>query len=129
MERKYQVIVYGATGFTGKLCAKYLKDNYSDLSWAIGGRNLSKLEKIKEDLNLDCDIQVADGENYEELCNLVKQTKVLILTAGRLTLSMVHLLMKACIFERTHYTDITGENHWVKSQMDLSRRSKFKRCE
>ena len=47
MERKYQVIVYGATGFTGKLCAKYLKDNYSDLSWAIGGRNLSKLEKIK----------------------------------------------------------------------------------
>ena len=51
MERKYQVIVYGATGFTGKLCAKYLKDNYSDLSWAIGGRNLSKLEKIKKGLN------------------------------------------------------------------------------
>ena len=118
MERKYQVIVYGATGFTGKLCAKYLKDNYSDLSWAIGGRNLSKLEKIKKDLNLDCDIQVADGENYEDLCNLVKQTKVLMTTAGPYA-KYGSLLMKACIFEKTHYTDITGENHWVKSQMDL----------
>ena len=106
MERKYQVIVYGATGFTGKLCAKYLKDNYSDLSWAIGGRNLSKLEKIKKDLNLDCDIQVADGENYEELCNLVKQTKVLMTTAGPYA-KYGSLLMKACIFERNHYTDIT----------------------
>ena len=82
MERKYPGIVYGATGFTGKLCAKYLKDNYSDLSWAIGGRNFSKFKKIKKDLNLDCDIQVAYCENYEELCNLVKQTKVLMTTAG-----------------------------------------------
>ena len=37
MERKYKVLVFGATGFTGKLCAKYLKENYPDLSWAIAG--------------------------------------------------------------------------------------------
>lgn len=118
MERKYQVLVYGATGFTGRLCAKYLKENYPDLSWAIGGRNKNKLEQLKNEMNLTCDILIADAENYEDLSNMVKETKVLITTAGPYA-KYGSLLLKACIFEKTHYTDITGENHWVKKQMDL----------
>ena len=43
MQRKYQLLVYGASGFTGRLCAKYLHENYPDLSWAIGGRNKKKV--------------------------------------------------------------------------------------
>ena len=118
MQRKYQLLVYGASGFTGRLCAKYLHENYPDLSWAIGGRNKKKLEQLKNEMNLTCDILIADAENYEDLANMVKETKVLLTTAGPYA-KYGSLLLKACISERTHYTDITGENHWVKKQMDL----------
>ena len=118
MQRKYQLLVYGASGFTGRLCAKYLHENYPDLSWAIGGRNKKKLEQLKKEMNLKCDILIADAENYEDLANMVKETKVLLTTAGPYA-KYGSLLLKACIFEKTHYTDITGENHWVKKQMDL----------
>ena len=75
-EKKYQIILYGATGFTGKLCAEYYHSNYPDLNWAIAGRNKEKLENLKTELNLDCDIFVADSEDYEAIQNFVKQTKV-----------------------------------------------------
>ena len=118
MERKYKVLVFGATGFTGKLCAKYLKENYPDLSWAIAGRNEDKLKQVKMELDLDCDMLIADANNYEELRDIAKTTKVLLTTAGPYA-KYGSLLMKACVFENTHYVDITGENHWVKKQMDL----------
>ena len=118
MERKYKVLVFGATGFTGKLCAKYLKENYPDLSWAIAGRNEDKLKQVKIELDLDCDMLIADANNYEELRDIAKTTKVLLTTAGPYA-KYGSLLMKACVFENTHYVDITGENHWVKKQMDL----------
>ena len=118
MERKYKVLVFGATGFTGKLCAKYLNENYPDLSWAIAGRNEDKLKQVKMELDLDCDMLIADANNYEELRDIAKTTKVLLTTAGPYA-KYGSLLMKACVFENTHYVDITGENHWVKKQMDL----------
>ena len=117
MQRKYQLLVYGASGFTGRLCAKYLHENYPDLSWAIGGRNKKKLEQLKKEMNLKCDILIADAENYEDLAKMVKETKVLLTTAGPYA-KYGSLLLKACIFEKTHYTDITGENHWVKGLID-----------
>ncbi len=118
MERKYKVLVFGASGFTGKLCAKYLKENYPDISWAIAGRNNDKLKQVKMELDLDCDMLIADANNYEELRDIAKTTKVLLTTAGPYA-KYGSLLMKACVFENTHYVDITGENHWVKKQMDL----------
>ena len=47
MDKKYEIILYGATGFTGQICCKYLRDNYPDLVWAMAGRNKEKLEQIK----------------------------------------------------------------------------------
>ena len=47
MNKKFNIIIFGATGFTGELCAKYLSENYPDISFAIAGRNKEKLEKIK----------------------------------------------------------------------------------
>ena len=46
MNKKFDIIVYGATGFTGSLCVKYLKENYSGLTWGIAGRNQEKLENL-----------------------------------------------------------------------------------
>ena len=47
MDKKYQIILYGATGFTGRLCAEYFQANYPDLNWAISGRNPKTGESYK----------------------------------------------------------------------------------
>ena len=117
MERKYQIILYGATGFTGKLCAEYLKKNYSDLNWAIAGRNKKKLESLKNSLSLDCDIFIAAGEDKKAIDNFVSKTKVVLSTAGPFA-RYSNLIVKSCVENKTHYTDITGENHWVKDLID-----------
>ena len=75
MTKEYQVILYGATGFTGRLCAEYFNSNYPDLSWAIAGRNEEKLKTLSEELNLNCDIDVADSEDYEAIKSFVKKNK------------------------------------------------------
>ncbi len=113
MERKYQIILYGASGFTGKLCAEYLQKNYSNINWAIAGRNKKKLESLKNSLNLDCDIFIASGDDKESIDNFVSKTKVVLSTAGPFA-RYSNLIVKSCVENKTHYTDITGENHWVK---------------
>ncbi len=117
MERKYQIILYGASGFTGKLCAEYLQKNYSDLNWAIAGRNKKKLENLKNSHSLDCDILIADGDDKESIDNFVSKTKVVLSTAGPFA-RYSNLIVKSCVENKTHYTDITGENHWVKDLID-----------
>ena len=117
MDRKYEIVVYGATGFTGQICCKYLRDNYKDLTWAMSGRNQEKLEQIKSELNLDCDIVVADGADLEALRSLTSQTKVILSTAGPFA-RYGSMLVQACVENETHYTDITGENHWVRGLID-----------
>tara|TARA_A100000164_G_C21831163_1_gene735359 strand:- start:36 stop:1208 length:1173 start_codon:yes stop_codon:yes gene_type:complete len=117
MERKYQIILYGASGFTGKLCAEYLQKNYNDLDWAIAGRNKNKLENLKNSLNLDCDIFIAAGDDKESIDNFVSKTKVVLSTAGPFA-RYSNLIVKSCVENKTHYTDITGENHWVKDLID-----------
>ncbi len=82
MDKKYEIIVYGATGFTGQICCKYLRDNYKDLVWAMAGRNKEKLDQVKSDFNLECDVVVADGADLEALRSLTSQTKVVLSTAG-----------------------------------------------
>jgi len=117
MDKKYEIIVYGATGFTGQICCKYLRDNYKDLVWAMAGRNKEKLDQIKSDFNLECDVIVADGADLEALRSLTSQTKVVLSTAGPFA-RYGSLLVQACVENATHYTDITGENHWVKGLID-----------
>jgi len=117
MDRKYEIIVYGATGFTGQICCKYLRDNYKDLVWAMAGRNEEKLAQVKSDFNLECDVVVADGGDLESLRSLASKTKVVLSTAGPFA-RYGSLLVQACVENGTHYTDITGENHWVKGLID-----------
>ena len=117
MDKKYEIIIYGATGFTGQICCKYLRDNYSDLVWAMAGRSATKLDQIKSELNLDCDILVADGGDLDALKSLARQTKVVLSTAGPFA-RYGSLLVQACVEEGAHYTDITGENHWVRGLID-----------
>ena len=117
MEKKYEIVVYGATGFTGQISCKYLRDNYKDLAWAVAGRNRDKLEQVKSDSELECDVIVAHGDDLESLKSLASQTKVVLSTAGPFA-RYGSLLVQACVEEGAHYTDITGENHWVRGLIE-----------
>ena len=117
MEKKYEIILYGATGFTGKICCKYLRDNYGDLVWALAGRNKDKLEQVKSDFELGGDVIVADGGDLEALKSLASQTRVVLSAAGPFA-RYGSMLVQACVEEGAHYTDITGENHWVRGLID-----------
>ena len=117
MDKEFQIILYGATGFTGKLCAEYLKNNYPEIKWAIAGRDKAKLERLKESLNLDCKIFIANGDDKASVDNFVSRTEVVLSTAGPFA-RYSNSVVKSCVDNKTHYTDITGENHWVKDLID-----------
>ena len=117
MNKKFDIIVYGATGFTGSLCAKYLKENYPGLVWGIAGRNQKKLERLSKKLGLGCKIFIADGDDLSALNEVTKQTKVVLTTAGPFH-RYGSKLVASCVANSTHYVDITGENFWVKQMIE-----------
>ena len=79
MNKKFDIIVYGATGFTGSLCVKYLKKNYSGLRWAVAGRNKEKLSLLCQEIGADCQVFVAEANNSSALDNITKKTRVVFL--------------------------------------------------
>lgn len=122
VSRQYDVVVLGATGFTGKWVAKHLFDTYEskDLSWAIAGRNADKLTEVREfigDSNSDIGSIVADSNDEASLQKLVSQTKVVISTVGPYA-HYGSLLVKVCTESGTHYVDLTGEVPWMRSMID-----------
>ena len=118
MEKNLDIVVYGATGFTGKLCAKYLSGNSVDLNWAIAGRNKEKLEELKKELSLDVDIFIAESNDEKALDNITKNTKVVLSTAGPFHRYSSNLV-KSCVKNSSDYVDITGEFFWIREMIDL----------
>eukprot|EP00043_Microstomoeca_roanoka_P007493 m.72026 g.72026 ORF g.72026 m.72026 type:complete len:422 (-) comp13845_c0_seq1:268-1533(-) len=127
MSRRFDVIVYGASGFTGALVVEYIAKNYRDasLTWAIAGRNEQKLKdvrdslagKLKDESLKSLDVVVADAHDIEALTAMVKTTKVVLSTAGPFWLHGSDLV-KACAENGTSYCDITGESPWVKEMIE-----------
>ena len=118
MEKNLDIVVYGATGFIGKLCAKYLSENSVDLNWAIAGRNKEKLEELKKELSLDVDIFIAESNDEKALDNITKNTKVVLSTAGPFHRYSSNLV-KSCVKNSSDYVDITGEFFWIREMIDL----------
>ena len=118
MEKNLDIVIYGATGFTGKLCAKYLSENSVDLNWAIAGRNKEKLEELKKELSLDVDIFIAESNDEKALDNITKNTKVVLSTAGPFHRYSSNLV-KSCVKNSSDYVDITGEFFWIREMIDL----------
>jgi len=83
-KRPFDVIVWGATGFTGQLTCKYINDNYPSLKWAMSGRHLDKLRKVKKDLGIDDEVPIlsADINVPDSLDVIFKDSKVVLSTAG-----------------------------------------------
>ncbi|MBK8723130.1 MAG: saccharopine dehydrogenase NADP-binding domain-containing protein [Saprospiraceae bacterium] len=107
----YDIVLFGATGFTGKLIAKYLAENGSqeNIRWAIAGRDFEKLQTLQSNLvGLKPEIVVADVKNYESLSLMASSTHVLMNTVGPFNW-YGYDVVKACVENHTHYLDITGE--------------------
>ncbi|NRF65926.1 saccharopine dehydrogenase NADP-binding domain-containing protein [Aquincola sp. S2] len=120
--REFEVIVYGATGYTGRLVAEHLLKTYGaagDLAWAIAGRSEAKLKEVRELIGAPATLPliVADATDPASLQSMVKRTKVMLTTVGPFQLYGTPLVA-ACAAAGTDYVDITGESHWVAAMQD-----------
>jgi short subunit dehydrogenase-like uncharacterized protein len=119
-EREYDVVVWGATGFTGKLVADYLAATYGvggDLKWAIAGRNRAKLEAVRTSILADPQLEqlpiiIADSENEKSLEDMAARSRVICTTVGPYALYGT-ALVAACVAAGTDYCDLAGEIHWM----------------
>ena len=117
MEKDIDIIVYGATGFTGKLCVEYLSSKERSTKWAIAGRNQEKLKTVADELCPEVEILIADSDDEDALDRLTQRAKVVLSTAGPFH-RYGSKLVASCVKNNTHYVDITGENFWVKGLID-----------
>ncbi len=121
--RTYDIVLFGATGFTGRLVAEYLGRTARDLRWAIAGRNREKLEAVRRHLReqdttaSDVPIEVVDVDREEDLSALVPQARVVCTTVGPYAKHGARLVA-ACAAHGTHYCDITGEPQFVRASID-----------
>jgi short subunit dehydrogenase-like uncharacterized protein len=114
-DRKYDLVLYGASGFTGRQTVEYCRRFApSGLRWAIAGRNRSKLDSVN---SAGADVLVADAQDDNALNSLAEQARVVLSTAGPFSLYGTKLV-DACVRNRTHYCDITGETPWIRRQID-----------
>ncbi|CAM9415860.1 unnamed protein product [Choristocarpus tenellus] len=122
--KTFDVVVWGATGFTGSLVAEYYLSTYgaspSGFKWALAGRSEDKLKALKDRLSSEIDTAAssiptitADSNDEESLDRLASQTKVVVTTVGPFAI-YGDKLVAACVAAGTHYCDLTGESLWVK---------------
>ncbi len=124
MKKDLDIVVYGATGFTGKLAALYLAANApAKLRWALAGRNVKKLAEVKAQLVAinpalaSLPILEASAENPASLEALAKAARVVLTTVGPYAL-YGEPLVKACATYGADYVDITGEPHFVREMIE-----------
>ncbi|GAA3102886.1 saccharopine dehydrogenase family protein [Streptosporangium carneum] len=113
-DRPYDIVLFGATGFTGALTADYLARNAgSGCRWALAGRDQARLEAVRERLGLpELPLLRADATDAASLARLAGQTRVVATTVGPY-ISYGEPLVAACAAAGTHYADITGEPEFV----------------
>lgn len=121
--RDFDVIVQGATGFTGTLVTEYLLRTYGidqDLKWAIAGRDQGKLNAVRDGLGAaasNLQIITADSFDKASLESLASRTRVVLSTVGPYALYGSDLVA-ACVEAGTNYCDLTGEAHWIRKMID-----------
>ena len=116
-ERELDIVVYGATGFTGRLVAEYLNNTYGvnqDVNWAMAGRSLDKLVLVRDEMGIDLAIPliVADGSDVQSINSMVDRASVVLTTVGPYQLYGIELVA-ACAERGTDYVDLCGEPAWM----------------
>ena len=118
--RDFDVIVYGATGFTGRLVAEYLVQAYPGRGrWAMAGRSAAKLAEVRDLIGAPADtpLVVADADHAVSLKAMVERTAVMLTTVGPYQLHGTRLVA-ACANAGTGYVDLCGEPAWMRQMID-----------
>ena len=130
-EREFDVIVFGASGYTGKLVAEYMGKEYGNdesIRWAIAGRNKDKLSSAKKDLNLNERVSIieVDSTNKDSLDSMTSSAKCILTTVGPYQL-YGSSLVQSCSENGTDYVDLTGEPGWmyemINAHQDTAKKS------
>jgi len=122
-KREFDIIIQGATGFTGTLVAEYLLRQYGvdgDLRWALAGRSEEKLRDVRQGLGSaasELELIVADSFDKAALQSLSERTRVVLTTVGPYALYGSDLV-EACVNAGTHYCDLAGEVQWIRKMID-----------
>ncbi len=128
--KSYDLIIWGASGFTGRLVAEYLFQQYTKgngekaaLRWAMAGRNKEKLEKVRSQVADDSiPLIIADSHDRQSLEAMSAQSKVICTTVGPYG-KYGSELVAACIATGTHCCDLTGEVLWMRDMIDKNHES------
>ena len=116
-EREFDVVIFGASGYTGKLVAEYMHNEYGDdqsIKYAIAGRNIEKLLQVKKDLSLNEDVTIleVDSSEIDSLDKMTTSAKCVLTTVGPYQL-YGSKLVESCSRNGTDYVDLTGEPGWM----------------
>ncbi|CAD5109959.1 saccharopine dehydrogenase family protein [Zestomonas carbonaria] len=119
---EFDIIVYGASGYTGRLVAEYLSQAYGgdgELHWAMAGRDAGKLAAVRDEIGAPADtpLVVADTGDPASLRAMVENTRVVLTTVGPYQL-YGEPLVAACAESGTDYVDLCGEPAWMRKMID-----------
>ena len=120
-ERQYDVVVYGATGYTGRLVAEYLTSHYGQNGpkWAMAGRSAAKLAQVRDLIGAPADTPLieANSDDPASMQALAQSARVIVTTVGPYQLYGEPLLA-ACVAAGTDYADLCGEPVWMRQMID-----------
>lgn len=124
MSRDLDIVLWGATGFVGQLTAEYFARRYADsgIRWGLAGRSHDKLTRLRDDLTArfglsELPVVVADARDRASLDAMAAQSRVVCTTVGPYALYGSELVA-ACVAQKTHYCDLTGEVAWVREMIE-----------
>ena len=117
--REFAIIVYGATGYTGRLVAEYLAGRKDAPKWAMAGRSLEKLQAVRDEIGAPADtpLVVADASDPVSIDAMAKRANVILTTVGPYQL-YGNEVVAACVANGTDYTDLSGEPVWMREKID-----------
>ena len=120
--KEYDFVVYGATGFTGKLVVEYLVHKYSNnsqIKWALAGRNLEKLESVAATKNVPegTGLLEVDSNNIASIEEMISKTKCVLTTVGPYQL-YGNDIVSACAKSGIDYVDLCGEPGWMHEKIN-----------
>ena len=121
MDKQLDLVIYGATGFTGRLVCEYLQQRYGsrgEVAWGMGGRSRSKLQAVRDAIGAapTLPLLLADAADPQALLKMTQASKLVISTVGPYQRSGEPLL-KACIEAGTDYLDLCGEPAWMAAMI------------
>jgi len=117
---EFDVIIYGATGFTGRLVAEYMVQSYpAGARWAMAGRSATKLAEVRDLIGAPSDMPlvVAHADDPASLHAMAARTRVVLTTVGPYQL-YGSALVAACVETGTGYVDLCGEPAWMREMID-----------